>query len=84
MKYKTLVYIQILLTAVEAACSECALREFFSYYSAFAFNERVETLKSVAETVMFLCFIHDFHMHHFLRFTETVCKTIFYTFEEVI
>ena len=25
-------------------------------YSAFAFNERVEILKSVAETVMFLCF----------------------------
>ena len=27
-----------------------------SYYSAFAFNERVEILKSAAETVMFLCF----------------------------
>ena len=35
-------------------------------YIAFAFNERVEILKSVAETVMFLCFTHNFHLHHFL------------------
>ena len=33
---------------------------------------------------MFLYFTHDFHLHHFLRCTETVCKTIFYTFGEVI
>ena len=52
--------------------------------SAFAFNERVEILKSVAETVMFLCSTHDFHLHHLLRCTETVYKTIFYTFGEVI
>ena len=38
----------------------------------------------MAETVMFLCFAHDFHLNHFLRCTEMVCKTIFYTFGEVI
>ena len=55
-----------------------------NFYSAFAFKERVEILKTVAETVMFLCITHDFHLHHSFRCTETVCKTIFYTFGEVI
>ena len=35
------------------------------FYITLAFNQRVEILNSVAKTVMFLCFIHDFHLHYF-------------------
>ena len=47
------------------------------FNSAFAFNE-------IAETVKFLSFTHDFHLHHnSSKCIEMVCKTIFYKSEVV-
>ena len=54
------------------------------YYSAFAFEERVEIFGSVAETVMYLCFTHDFCLRNSLKCAEMVCETIFYKFREVV
>ena len=53
-------------------------------YSAFAFDERVEIFGSVAETVMYLCFTHDFCLRNSLKCAEMVCETIFYKFREVV
>ena len=53
-------------------------------YSAFAFDERVEIFGSVAETVMHLCFTHDFCLRNSLKCAEMVCETIFYKFREVV
>ena len=54
------------------------------HYSAFAFDERVEIFGSVAETVMYLCFTHDFCLRNSLKCAEMVCETIFYKFREVV